>query len=241
MKDKLKKAILNNNDLYEAVFGARQIKSFRTDSVWYSLEKTPPLYSNLVTTGEDWKPDDIFSAIDSNYEKKGWDEWSIKDSFNTLDLREYGFQKLFDAQWIYLEAAKFVSTEPSKNLRYEITRSEDDLVRWRMAWDADEQLGKEIFHPKLLAHPKVYFIAGYEHEQIISGCLVNKTGDVLGISNFFAPAGEINCWSDMLGFIFSSIERADVVGYERNDLVEKLQTLGFEAVGDLAVWLKKRV
>jgi len=33
---------------------------------------------------------------------------------------------------------------------------------------------------------------------------------------------------------------ADIVGYEREDLVKKLQSLGFEAIGDLTVWLQTR-
>ena len=161
MIDKLAKAIRNNNDLYEAIFSPQNIKTYRNDSIWYCLEKTPPLYSNLVTVSEDWKPDEIFRKIDASLKN-----WSIKDSFGCLDLCEYGFEKLFDASWIYLEAANFKPIKTDINLRFEIVKSEEVLSNWRIAWDADEQLGKEIFNKKMLDNPKIFFVAGYEEEKV---------------------------------------------------------------------------
>ena len=240
VKDKIKQAIYNNKGLYEAIFANHQIKFNQTEFICYCLEKTPPLYSNLVTFSKDWKPDDIFKRIDFHYENEKWNEWSVKDSFGVLDLSIYGFTKLFDAQWIYLEAEKFKPDRTIGNLRYEIVKAEDVLSAWRIAWDSDEQLGKEIFNRKLLDNPKVYFVAGFDGKQILSGCLVNRTGNVLGISNFFAPGTGIEYWSDAISFILNSIERTNIVGYERKELTKKLQMLQIEAVGDLTVWLKNR-
>lgn len=238
MKNKRQKAIRNNNDLYKEIFESQNIESSRTDSIWYCLDKTPPLYSNLVTISEEWKPDEVFRNIDRRYEDEKWEEWSIKDSFGLLDLTGYGFAKLFDAQWIYLEAAKF-PTE-SGNLRYEIVKNERDLAKWRLAWDSDQKLGEQIFSPKLLNNPKVFFVAGYDEKQIVSGCFVNRTDEVLGISNFFSPESDSGYWSETISFIFDSIKRADIVGYEQKDMVDKLRSLEFETVGNLTVWLKKR-
>ncbi len=240
MIDKIEKAIRNNNDLYEAIFKNHNIRHHQTDSIWYSLEKTPPLYSNLVTTSKTWRPDEIFNSIALKYEQEKWDKWSIKDSFAVLDLSGYGFTRLFDAQWIYLKPADFIRSGEGKKLNYEIVNTVAALSRWRLAWDADEDLGKEIFDARLLDNRRVWFVAGYNDKEIASGCFVNKSDDVLGISNFFAPDEGVNHWSDMIGFIFDSIERSDIVGYERKELVAELQSLGFEATGNLTVWLKKR-
>ncbi len=239
MKDKLQKAICNNNDLYEAILSSQNIKSHKTNSIWYCLEKTPPFYSNLVTISKEWKPDKVFRNIDFNYEKEKWEEWTIKDSFAVLDLNKYEFTKLFDAQWMYLEVANFIQTEKTGNLPYEIVGNEETLSAWRLAWDADERIGKQIFSPKLLNNSKVYIVAGYQEEQIVSGCFVNKTGNVLGISNFFAPNKEVHYWSDTISFILESVESLDIVGYERNELTDKLYLLGFEQIGNLTVWQKK--
>jgi hypothetical protein len=240
VSDKTLKAIRNNIGLYEAIFSNHQIEFNRTDMICYSLEKTPPLYSNLVTVSQHWKPDDVFRKIDSNYEMEKWNQWSIKDSFGVLDLNQYGFRKLFDAQWMYLEAENFTSIENSASLRYEIIDEEIALSAWRLVWDSDEQLGAEIFKPQSLSNPKFYYVAGYKGQEIVCGCVVNKTDEVLGISNFFAPDRDVKYWSEIVSFIFRSIEQADIVGYERQELVDKLKLLGFEAVGNLTVWLKKR-
>jgi hypothetical protein len=239
MQDKLQKAICNNNDLYEAILGSQDINSHKTDSIWYSLEKTPPFYSNLVTVSKEWKPDDVFRKINFNYKRENWEEWTIKDSFAVLDLTEFGFTKLFDAQWMYLESVDFIPTKNSENLHYEIVDKEEILSAWRLVWDSDDQIGKAVFNPKLLNNPKVYIVAGYKDAQIVSGCFVNKTGNVLGISNFFAPDKDVYYWSDVISFIHDSVECLDVVGYERNELVDKLHLLGFESIGNLTVWHKK--
>ena len=42
----------------------------------------------------------------------------------------------------------------------------------------------------------------------------------------------------MISFVFESIDRLDIVGYERKKLVKDLRSLGLEAVGNLTVWLK---
>ncbi|HRH42523.1 MAG TPA: hypothetical protein PKY82_12925 [Pyrinomonadaceae bacterium] len=240
MRDKRQLAIRNNNELYRSIFANHKIVLNRTDLICYTIEKTPLLYSNLVTISKDWAPDEIFEKIDLKFIKENWLEWSIKDSFAVLDLHKYNFLKLFDAQWFYLEAGNFTPTAQSENLSYKIIDNESDLAVWRTIWDSDDKLGKEIFNPKLLNNPLTYFVAGLKDEQIVSGCLINKSDDVLSISNFFAPDKNIDYWSEMISFIFSSIEQTDIVGYQRNDLVDKLKTLGFEAVGNLIVWLKKQ-
>lgn len=240
MKDKLQKAIHNNNGLYEAIFSNHHMKFGKTDSIWYSLENAPPLYSNLVTISKNWRPDDIFRSIDLKCEREAWGQWSIKDSYAVLDLGEFGFTKLFDACWIYLEAANFRPAVDSRQLRFEIVNSEEALSAWRLTWDSEERLGKEIFDSKLFDNKRVYFIAGYKAEQIVNGCFVNKTDNVLGISNFFSPNEGVDHWSAIISFIFSSIEHSDLVGYERCEQADKLQSLGFESIGNLTVWLKKR-
>lgn len=241
MQNKIKKAIQNNNDLYEIVFKPHRINSHRTNSLWYCLEKTPPLYSNLVSVSADWTPDKIFKTVELNFEREKWERWSIKDSFARLNLKKYGFKKLFDAQWIYLEAANFKPSVGEKKLRYKIADNEKLLSAWRLAWDSDERLGKEIFRLELLDDPNAYFIAGFDDEKIMSGCFINRTDNVLGISNFFALNDNATYWAEMISFVFDSIERADIVGYERRNTVEKLRQLGFEAVGELIVWLKSRI
>jgi hypothetical protein len=93
---------------------------------------------------------------------------------------------------------------------------------------------------KLLDDPKIHFVAGYDEGKMLSGCLVNETDDVLGISNFFSPDKAILYWSDVITFLEALFRHKDIVGYERDSLVSELVPLGFEGIGNLRVWLKKR-
>ena len=237
---KIEKAIANNNGLYEAVFRNFKISSQKNENIWYSLEKVPPLYSNLVTLSRNWVPDTIFEQIDKKSERDRWNEWSIKDSFAVLNLEKIGLKKLFDAKWMYLEDSKF---KPSENLRinFEIVSDENGLRDWKSAWgsyEEGEDLADQIFDSSLLFDKDIFLVAAYKNEKLESGCLVNRTDDVLGISNFFSP--NQNYWSATIEFIKKAIGRNDIVGYESNlELIERLRSLGFDPLGDLSVWLKK--
>jgi len=236
MTSPLEKCINNNTSLYEAVFRPLGIGHIKTDSIWYTLKQTPPLHSNLITLSPGWRPDRLFHDINFGFISTGWDRWSVKDSFGVLDLTGHRFFKLFDAKWIYLDISKFTPTG-SGGLKYKIVKKPEDLDKWRVAWDANEQqqLGKSIFSDAMLDDPDVWFIAGYDGDSLISGCLVNASDDVLGISNFFGPE---EGWSDIISFIRDDIRSADIVGYERE--FETLSGLGFESPGNLSVWVKKR-
>ena len=239
MNDKLQTAINNNHGLYQAIFNHHGVHLHIQEDIAYTEKKVPPLYSNLVTRSKGWRPDHHFTTIDGNYESENWSEWSVKDSFQALNLSRYGFEKLLDAQWIYLGRNNFTPVEPSR-LQYGLIKTMEDLSSWRLAWNLDVALGKGIFNEKLLDDPKIHFVAGYDEESIVSGCLVNETDDVLGISNFFSPDKAILYWSDVITFLGALFRHKDIVGYERDSLVNELVPLGFEGIGNLRVWLKKR-
>ena len=239
--EKRSKAIQNNLDLYKIILGSHQVESFETDDLWYCLEQTPPLYSNLITKKETWTPDSIFEAIDQIYLTKRWAEWAVKDSFGTLNLTGYGFLKLFDAQWIYLPFKNF-KTRNDPRIQFKIANNEDGLLKWIIAWESGEaeSIGNKIFKSTMLSNPNVYFLTAYQGTQIVGGCLVNRTGNVLGISNSFGPESDIRYWSGLISFVLENIAPLDIVGYFGNDLLHLLMSLSFEAVGNLSVWLTKK-
>jgi hypothetical protein len=236
---RLRKAIDNNHGLYQAILVNHGVPFTIDKEIAYTLNNPPPLYSNLVTRSRMWRPDTIFNEINGTAEEEHWSGWSIKDSFDVLDLVPYGFEKLFNAQWIHLPAEKFTQVGSGRT-SYRVLRTSDELSDWISAWGgAEVTQGDEIFHPRLLENPSIHFVGGYESGKLICGCLVNATDDVLGISNFFAPLASASLLSNVLEFIFDAVGKRDVVGYKRHEFAEELGVLGFEAVGDLAVWLKQ--
>lgn len=234
--DRLAKCIDNNHALYQAVFERPGKEYTRNDSIWYSPEKPPPLYSNIVTRSPEWRLDEIFQGIDKRFEAEGWDEWTIKDSFGVLDLRPYGFTKLFDAQWIYLDRSTFKSIPEYSKLKWKTVQTTKELEEWLLAWDSDASLGKQIFTPQMLDDAAIKFIAGYENDKLTTGCLLNASDDVHGISNFFAPAPQISYWYRMIKFVIEQTG-TDLVGYARD--AGDWTTLGFEPQGPLTVWIKR--
>ena len=86
----------------------------------------------------------------------------------------------------------------------------------------------------------MHFIAGYQGEPIVAGCILNRTEPVFGISNVFAPEDSAATWSGMIEYIRASVTSNDLVGYERAPVINgSLAGLGVEQVGDLTVWVKK--
>ncbi len=239
MKSKLAKAIDNNHGLYESVFAPLGIKSFRTDTCWYCPERTPPLYSNLVTRSRNWRPDENFKAIEAISQQEKWEQWSMKDSFAALNMRAYGFERLFDAQWMYLDASKFKSPVANSRLAYGTVVDKSALQQWWRAWDDGEELGLKIFSDEMIRDAKLKFIMGRGTGSIESGCILNWSDDIVGISNFFAPDTTIDYWSHIIDHLYREFGPIDIVGYERHNTLADLRQLGFEALGDLTVWNRK--
>jgi len=240
----LQRAVTNNNDFYDEVFGVHGLEFSRTDNAWYTLQRALPLNSNIVTRSADWQIDWVFRAIAERARQEAWAFWSIKDSFAVLQLEQLGFQRLFDAKWIYLKAGEFkpLGSRP-RQLRYVVLTTPTLLAAWRTAWNNHEQgenLVETLYIDALLANPRIKFIAGYDGPSMVSGCILNQSDEVLGISNFFAPNASSKFWADMIQFIQTEIKETDLVGYEQDDeILDGLTKLGFRAVGDLTVWINE--
>ncbi|HVG49902.1 MAG TPA: hypothetical protein VM899_17395 [Rubellimicrobium sp.] len=234
MSDLLQKAIDNHVGLYRTILSHLGIDWRIEPDLAYTGEKAPPYYSNAVSRSEQWRPDQRFQRIAEAATANGWTDWSIKDSNDVLDLAPLGFGRLLRASWIHLDAARLQPI--SHDLRFELVAEEEGLVRWRAAWDPDLQLGQLLFGPELLNDPDLAFVAGYDGDRLVCGCLVNRTGDVLGVSNFFVSGEPRARWAAMVSFIIGRLGRTSLVGYARNAPLADLQAIGFEPIGSLSVW-----
>lgn len=234
MSDLLRKAIDNNVGLYRAILGHSGAGWCVETDLAYTDQKVPDHYSNAVTRSERWRPDDRFRRIANGAKEIGWADWSIKDSHDVLDLAPHGFRRLFRASWLYLDASDLQSF--SHHLRFELVTKEDGLARWRGACDPDLQLGQRLFGPELLNDPALAFVAGYDGDRLVCGCLVNRTDEVLGISNFFALNKTRTRWGAMVNFIVDRLGQSSLVGYARAAALADLEAIGFDPIGSLSVW-----
>ena len=240
---KRQRAIANNIGFYEEIFRSHNIRFFKTNTVFYTPQTALPMTSNIVTRSRGWQPDVHFQQIDTAAINAGWESWSITDSFSVLNLSQFGFTRLIDATWLYLEGNAFRRSDISSGLRWDLIKGRRELAAWRLAWNKNEINGNVadlIFAARLLENPRMHSIAGYEGERLVAGCILNRTEPVFGISNFFAADDSAATWSDMIEFIRTSVTSNDLVSYEQAPVIDRsLAGLGFEKVGDLTVWIKK--
>jgi hypothetical protein len=231
-----KQAVINNNKcLYASVFASHGIPLLENDNMYYSLRKAPPLNSNICTKVPQWRPESIFETIEKTAQEEDWDSWSVKDSFCDLDLAPYGFETLFDAQWLYLQASDFVPAFDKPALVFRQVRTKEELDLWNKVWAENEAL----YQKNMLDDPSLTFVIGHENDTPTHAALLNRSDDVLGISNFFPEEDVAGRWGDLIAYIQEVWGPIDIVGYERKDTIAQLAPLHILPVGDLRIWIKR--
>ena len=113
-----------------------------------------------------------------------------------------------------------------------------------MAWSsapADEMLSLQarIFLPSLLADENIALIAAYQNHRIVAGVIANRTSNVVGVSNMFVPVHEIERFqAGCIAGVIAAFPGLPVVGYEAGRELAVAQSLGFEVLGPVLVWVR---
>jgi hypothetical protein len=201
---------------------------------WVAPRRTPPFYPDAVTLDPAANEASILERIDTVAPG-----CSIKDSFAALDLAPFGFEVVHEADWIYREPQAAPSAL-DRAVVWTFLEEGIELVAWEAAWDVDgADLG--LFTPELLSDPSVTILGGYAGTSIVAGAIVNRTGDVVGVSNLFAADGNVDdAWIGCLGYVDTAFAGSPVVGYEAGDELAAAHRQRFGSVGRLRVWLKGR-
>jgi hypothetical protein len=237
-------AIHNNAVWCDTICRAHGIPGEFHTHVWLNRKPVPPYYPNAVTLSGKPGIADQMRAIQNLIGDESSAGLAVKDSFDLLDLAPFGFHALFEAMWIWRAPLMPIPTTISDRIQFTIVQQPDELAQWETAWagfPANEKLTpeKRIFLPYLLADRDVMFIAAYRDQQLVGGAIANCTGDVVGISNQFAPSGEAAIyWTGCIATMMSKYPDRPIVGYERGTDLELAQRLGFEAIRPLRVWVR---
>lgn len=221
----VERAAGNNADLYEAVCVAHDIPVVRTESVLKLLAPPPPYFSDLVTLAPG-------VSVEVEATKPG----GFKDGFYDIDASVFGYQLLFEASWIWYEGSP---THEAK-LRWEAAQSESELDEWHDRWwglHAAERTS--IYLPGMVYDPALRFLTAYQDDVPIGCGLLNRSQDVVGISNLFAfEAGNELIWADIATIAASHFPGMPFCGYERDDALNHALANGFNSVGKLRVWIQ---
>jgi hypothetical protein len=239
----LARAVHNNALWCDAICRSHGCPGEFLDDVWVNRHRAPPFYPNVVTLtgvqGSSAQLAAIHDLILGGIVKP----WAVKDSFCTLDLAPLGFRVLFEATWIWRPPSLVVPINMDiAGVHWAQVTQPPELVDWEAAWrgpvlDEPGVAPAHIFLPALLADPAIAFIAAYRDQRIVSGAIANRTGDVVGLSNVLAPAGDaMHFWAGCVGAVTHKFPGLPLVGYERGDDLAITRSLGFEPMGALRVW-----
>jgi hypothetical protein len=260
----LRNSVSNNALWCDAVCRVNGAPGEFHNSIWINRHTVPPFYSNAVTLTPGSAAEQLALIRELAAERLSF---SVKDSFAALDLRPLGFEVLFEATWLWRTAdsgqwsvdsgqypvysvrRSAVSGRRSAELAWSVVAGEAELARWEAAW-AGLHAGQlvpdseRIFRPALLAEPGVAFLAGSREGAIVAvavanATVANLTGEVVGLSNVFAPEEDADdAWAGAVALASDLFPGRPLVGYERGDDLARAQAVGFEPVGELRVWVR---
>jgi hypothetical protein len=239
LDDRYIRAARNNAEWCDAVCRADGNPGEFHDDIWINRNAVPRFYPNAGTLAEP-SPRQL-ALIDELIATRLPSGWAVKDSFSMLDLASRGFRRLFNAEWIYLSVSRMKDLASARTSeRWEIVRDDLALTEWESAWSrsAGDTSKDRIFLPSLLDNKDVAVVAGFRDGLIVAGAIANRSDDVVGWTNFFAPVAEMFDHAvASLATIAQVFPGLPIVGYEHGDELRNAHALGFESLGPLRVWM----
>ena len=134
------------------------------------------------------------------------------------DLAPFGFEVLFDAEWIYLEPSPHDAGS--------------------LLWTVAENLSLWPGLPPTLKDPSVVALVGRAGDEIVAGVVANRSSDVVGLSNLVVLNAEPDdVWAGAVAAVSTRYAGLALVGYESGASLDAAHRAGFVSVGPLRIWL----
>lgn len=223
----------NNAELCDSVCRSHGVPGQFSADVWLQPRNGPAYYPNAVTLSAS---DGGMRAEIERLSAARPHGFAVKDSFDRLDLSEFGLRRLFKAEWVWLEAHPTLATTAT-GATWERIATEDELQAFEAAWSAGNPPPGRIFLPPLLEDAAVSVLAARQDGRIVAGCIANRgPAGVTGFSNFFAPEAARSAFRAEAVMKLRRMEGGAITGYDSGDELAGLLALGFHAVGSLSVW-----
>ena len=190
--------------------------------MWVNAHPVPRFYPNAVTLAhDDAAIAEQRSTLEILLKSNLPGRWSVKDSFNALDLSRRGFDVLFDAQWI-------------RQLPLLIARTSSGLA-WERMTESD------AFPAALFDDENFAMFAGRRDGAIVAGGTLYKAEGVVGLSNVVAePNDAVPVFRDLASLAANTFPGLPLVGYESGDELKAATNAGFEPGDKLRIWVRER-
>ena len=232
-------AAYNNAVWCDTICRSHHVMGEFRETFWVNHHKTPIYYPNLITLSPMAAITPHQGALVELLTGRQDYTISVKDSFAILDLAPFGFHQLFQAQWIFRQGSTDLAPQITADLQWKQITAESELLRWEDAWSAPTSSHERLFLPALLHDADICIIAAYKESQIVAGAIVNRTTEVVGLSNVFTPEQEAErYWEGLLSAIAACYPALPIVGYERDDSLAVALHVGFATLGPLRVWMR---
>lgn len=187
--------------------------------MWVNAATVPRFYPNAVTLAVgDAALEEQRTTVEILQKSNLPGRWSVKDSFNRLDLSRRGFDLLFDAKWIR-------GGMPAAG-------AEADIV-----WQREEK-GTETWP---FDDPGFAMFKGRRGFKVVAGFMLYRSEDVVGVSNVVAETADAAAvWRSLTLLAAQTFPRLPLVGYESGRELKAAVDAGFEAGDKLRVWVTAR-
>ena len=225
----------NNADLCQAIFKAQGLSDQKSDFVWSSDRQAPPYYPNATTLDADAVAAQL--AEIARLTSVLATDFSVKDGFCRLDLQPLGFSQLFEASWIWMDPTHPMTTPCG----WERVEDAASLELWEFAWADGASFSNGRFFPAaILADPAIAILGLRTPHGFAAGCIANRSGLVIGLSNVFAADGSPTYRDAAQAAAHAFAGGRALVGYDRGDGLDDALACGFQATGALRVWIRDR-
>ena len=239
---KVIQAVQNNSQWCDAICRSHGVPGEFHEAYWINHGEVPPYTSKLIALAGSAHAATQLAAVQSLIISEPESFFSVKDAFQCLDLAPLGFGVLFDAMWIYWTPGSAFHVDPAERLEWSVVEDSVALGDWERAWrgspaNATVAGSPSVFLPTLLQEPRLHFLAGKRDDITVASAALNRTGDVVGLSNVFSGIAGV-------GPLFPGCARLaqelypgiPIVGYERGDDLVAAENAGFARVHGLTVW-----
>jgi hypothetical protein len=186
--------------------------------MWVNADVVPRFYPNAVTLAVgDTALEEQRTTVEILQKSNLPGRWSVKDSFNTLDLSRRGFDLLFDATWIR-------SVMPAEGPSGDIVWTREEKGEGLPVDDQDFAMFK-----------------GRRGFKVVAGFMLYRAEEVVGVSNVVAEAADAPAvWRSLTLLAAQTFPRLPLVGYESGEELRAAVIAGFEAGDTLRVWVTAR-
>ncbi|WP_369056384.1 hypothetical protein [Kineococcus terrestris] len=213
---------------YEDLCALHGVGSVISEGVWSAAGAPPPLHSDAVVV----EPGVTAERLEQRL--AGREHAGVKDSFATLDLTGAGMRLLFSATWVHRRpaAAADRAAGPGRG-PWTRVRTREELAEWTALHDTGA-----VLLPALLRRGHFAVLARRVDGRTVAGAVARLGSGAVDVSNTYAVEGHRLDWAELAGAVAALFPARPLVGYQRGADLADAVAGGFDAVGDLRVWVR---